>query len=63
MGRTNVEQGLQVLLFLVHKKSPGGKCRRGKMSVDKVLNFAAEGFGQSDNHIDLGFAHHSKSPQ
>ena len=44
MGRTNVEQGLQVLLFLVHKKSPGGKCRRGTMSVDKVLNFAAEGF-------------------
>ena len=26
------------------------------MSVYKVLNFAAEGFGQSDNHIDLGFA-------
>ena len=26
------------------------------MSVDKVLNFTAEGFGQSDNYIDLGFA-------
>ena len=26
------------------------------MSVDKVLNFAAEGFGEADNHIDLGFA-------
>lgn len=26
------------------------------MLVDKVLNFAAEGFCQADNHIDLGFA-------
>ena len=26
------------------------------MLVDKVLNFAAKGFCQADNHIDLGFA-------
>ena len=51
------EQGFRVLLFLVHKKSPDGGCRRGKMSVDKVLNFAAEGFDEADNHIDLGFAY------
>ncbi len=42
--------------FYGHKKSPGGGCRQGKMSVDKVLDFAAEGFCQTDNHIDLGFA-------
>ena len=45
MGRTNVEQGLWALLFLVHKKSPGGECRRGIVSIDKILNFAAEGLG------------------
>ena len=39
------EQGLRALLFLVHKKSPGGGDRRGKKSIDQVLNFAAEGFG------------------
>ena len=50
------EQGLRALLFLVHKKSPGGGCRRGKISIYKVLDFAAEGFGEADNHIDLGFA-------
>ena len=26
------------------------------MLINKVLNFAAEGFCQTDNHIDLGFA-------
>ena len=26
------------------QKSPGGECRRGIVSVDKVLNFTAEGF-------------------
>ena len=26
------------------------------MSVDKVLNFAAKGFGEADNYIDLGLA-------
>ena len=26
------------------------------MSIYKVLNFAAKGFGEADNYIDLGFA-------
>ena len=33
---------------LFMKKSPGGGYRRGKTSVDKVLDFAAEGLGSID---------------
>ena len=50
------EQGLRALLFRVNKKSPGGGCRRGKISIYKVLDFAAEGFGEADHHTHLGFA-------